>query len=455
MEDKKKKSGTKIAIIVMFLILSISLIGVGVYFNIISSDSYIMGTVIDRTNNLFMNYLENNSYEIRDSYSINSKIDVNVDSEKYKNESAVNLDSLKKANFLKNLTNMNTEVNLVQDAKNKKIYFELSETLMNEELVNYKYLVNNSTEYYFLNNFVNTYVNNGSCNYFESLDTENTSKDNFYYIYNFIIDSLKKNLKHEYFSDFDVDQVVDGDKVAVRQVSLRLTDDRVREIAKNILADLKEDERAKKILVSIDSNFLKKKIKDSVKFLNKNESYTVNVYTSRFNYKPLKLEIIHLDGDIKKVFSYEGDETKGVLYYIENDKTVYEIECIFNKNKYEFGIRDEVDTNVGKINFEFDKKRTNFTFNFDDNSNKIDFNYTSKYLVSSGNTKINDIKFTFNYVENKVGLFNGDIHVVSEIAEAVKIDEDVSTATLKASLDDDKVQMLNNRREEVKARLER
>lgn len=455
MKDNNKKKGIYIFGIILAFIIAIALIGVGVYFNRITSNSYIMGTAIDKTNNLLKNYLENNSHQIREDYTLNSKISVNLDSEKARNESVTDLEALKKVNYLKNLSLMNTEVTVKQDTKKKKLYFELDEKILEEEVVNYKYLIDNSTEYYFLNSFLNNYVNDGSCNYFESLDSETTSRDNIVYLYDFLIESLKKNLKDEYFERYDVVENINGKDEEVNQISLKINDSTIREILKNILTDLKNDEKAKKILTSVDKNFSKWKIKDSTDFLKKNESYTVNIYTTSFMCEFLKLEIVHLDGDNKKVLTYEGDETKGEVYYIDNDKIQYIINCTFKNGKYEIKIYDELNNNLGEFSLEFAKKRTNFIFNFDDGKKKMDVIYTSKYLKSSGKEDTNDTSITFKFLENKVSKLSGDIHVVTEISNNVKIDEDISNAILKTTLTDEQKKSLDSRRDIVKDRLER
>ncbi len=454
-DENKRRKFYCILIITFAFIIAIVLIGIGVYFNMITSNNYIMGTAIDKSDSLLKNYLENNSHQIKDNYTLNSKINFNLDSEEARNKSITDLEALKRVNYLKNLSLMNIEINLKKDAKKKRLLFELDEKILEEEIVNYKYLIENSTEYYFLNNFLNNYVNDGSCNYFESLNSENTSEDNIIYLHDFLIESLKKNLKDEYFERYDVTENISGKDTDVKQISLRLTDSVIRDILRNILNDLKSDEQSKKILTSIDKNFSKWKVKDSTEFLKGNESYTINVYTTSFMCQFLKLEVIHLDGNDKSVVTYEGDETKGEVYYIENDKIKYIINCTFKNGKYVIKIQDELNKNLGEFSLEFDKKRTNFIFNFDDASKKIDIIYSSKYRKKSGGKSINEMDITFKYLENRVSKLSGEVQAITEISDDVKIDEDVSNAVLKASLTNEQKANLDTRREFVKTRLER
>ncbi|MCI8460165.1 MAG: hypothetical protein HFE81_02085, partial [Bacilli bacterium] len=209
-DENKRRKFYCILIITFAFIIAIVLIGIGVYFNMITSNNYIMGTAIDKSDSLLKNYLENNSHQIKDNYTLNSKINFNLDSEEARNKSITDLEALKRVNYLKNLSLMNIEINLKKDAKKKRLLFELDEKILEEEIVNYKYLIENSTEYYFLNNFLNNYVNDGSCNYFESLNSENTSEDNIIYLHDFLIESLKKNLKDEYFERYDVTENISG-----------------------------------------------------------------------------------------------------------------------------------------------------------------------------------------------------------------------------------------------------
>ena len=64
--------------------------------------------------------------------------------------------------LLNNLGKTKNTITIKQDKTNKKAYLELDSNLNSTKLINTKYLIENSTEYYFVEGFLNTYVNNGS-----------------------------------------------------------------------------------------------------------------------------------------------------------------------------------------------------------------------------------------------------------------------------------------------------
>lgn len=167
MRDGKKIG--KILIIFLVFLIAFSLIGFGVYFARLESPNKIVGSVIDRTNGLFKNYFsKSNYYTVSDNYTVESKIDFDLDSEYNTTMSKTNPEYLKKVNYLKNLNQMETNIFFQQNKDTKQLFLELNQKIGTEEIVGYKYFVDNSTKYYFLNNFLTTYVNDGSCNYFES-----------------------------------------------------------------------------------------------------------------------------------------------------------------------------------------------------------------------------------------------------------------------------------------------
>ena len=443
--------GKKIIIIIICIFLvAITFIGIGLYINSLSKPKNVLKSSMNYIKNLGDKYiLSNDYYNIGDTYTVTSAIDFNLDSDYYKRE------DIKKYNYIKNISNMDTKLFYKQNKDKKSSYMDLSLKLEDEELLGYKRIVNNSTEYYFINGILDNYVNNGNCNYFESISTENTTKDNIDYLYNFIFNSLNKNMKDEYFETFEVKENISGKNISVNQLSIRFTNKMAREILNNVLKDLKKDERSFNILNSTYKGFDKYKVKDKVNFFDKDENYTLNIYTTKFLYKPLKYEIVYMNGDIKKSYIFEKNK-KIEFYYLEDDKITYTSTINVLDNSIIGKIYNASSNEVGEFNLE--KKSNNLLFNytFNDENERINMSYSSKYSkVKKNKSFINTKKLKIKYLVNNETKLNGDISVISNVENKAVIEEEAKNPIIYAKLAEDKKDLIDNKYNKIKERLEK
>ena len=100
-------------------------------------------------------------------------------------------------NLINNLNNSETNFKIQKNASKNTGYIELNQKIGEEDIIDAKYYISDSTKYYFVKGIVDTYINDGGCNYFESINTNTTEKDNINYLYNTIIRSIKNNLKEK------------------------------------------------------------------------------------------------------------------------------------------------------------------------------------------------------------------------------------------------------------------
>jgi len=439
------------------MIFALSLISIGVFFNYLAQPQNIVSEVIDNGDFLVKNFFEQTGeyLNLGDNFSVDSRIKTTISSEYYTNDNLSNLESLKKVNLLKNISNLNTEVIIKHDKNNKKAYLELLEKLGEEDFIHLKYLIDNSTEYFFVNDFVNNYVNNGSCNYFEMFDEKNSLKDNINYLYDFIIESLKSNLKNEYFKRYVVQKNINGIEKNVNQISIRITDKLIKKILKDIFNDLDEDERANKILTSVNENFFKLKIDEDKEIIDSNASYTINIYTSKYLMKPLKIEVIYLNGNDKRTITYEGDLYTGSIYYIKGDEVIYDIDAKFENKVYKLNIKNSANEKVGGLKLEFDKERIDLSFDLDNDLEKMNVVYLSKFDNSLKSKLKRQEKLNFKIKENNISKYDLEFTIDSDFSKDVQIKEDISKAILETTLNDDTRTSLKNKRTLLKERLER
>ena len=441
-----KKKAIILFSIFIFLI-SILSIGVGLYFNFISKPSNILGIGIDNISNEFIKYtFMNDKIELGNTFDVSSSIDFNLDSEYYRKNDQ------EKYNFIKNISKMDTNLSIKQNINDKNFFLSLKQNISDEELLYKKIYVANSTKYYFVSGILNTYVNDGTCNYFETLNNENTNKDNIDYVYNFIIESLKNNIKNEYFKEYNNKTNIKGKEIDTHQISIEINDKLIKKILTGILDDLKNDEKSNFILSSIDSTFSKYKLNTDKKYLSKNEKYTINIYTTKFLYKPLKYEVIYLNEDDKRTYVYIDNE----FSIIENDSVKYSGKVNYKDNGIYSIINDSYGNKIGELKLEKDNNNKMLDFTFDNGEEKIDIVYYSKYIdIEKDNGFTKENKLSFKHVVNKESRLNGDITLTSKVLKKVKIDEDISNSILDSKLSEEEKNKIKNKKDNLLSRLKR
>ena len=456
MPMNKKKTIKICVIIVLILIAGISIF-FGVYFNKLTKPKYIYGVGIDRLDNKITNYVKlDEKYNLGDSISITSELDFDLDSEEYLKKSKTDKEYLEKYKTIKNLTLSTNNISIMQDEKNKKALLEIHSLLGKDKLLDYKYLIENATGYYYVEDILNKYVNAGTSNYFEMFNDDSTTAENMEYLHGAIIKALKNNLEDEYFEKYAVSENIHGSKVNVNQISIKIDDKKLHKILNGMISDLKEDTRANKILTSIDKDFSKYKIKTNESILEKQESYTINIYTSKYRNIALKYEVVHLKGDEKNTYSYEGDINSGDFYYIEDDTVIYAIKLKDDQKIIDGKISDSASKEVGTIKLEKNDFGTYFTLNFDDKETKYDIIYSSKNTNVKDNKSFNnEKKLSFKYLTKKVSILSGEITLNSEVSNKATIEEDVTESVLSSTLSDETKDKFANRTEKLKERLKK
>ena len=457
---RRRKRKNKI-LFALFIILILAVAGffiyIGLYLDKLSKPKTVIGTGIDQVSYYLKGLVGDDArYKIGDNFTISGSIDFLLDSEKYLYESSTNPDSYNKYKLIKNMSNMSTEYNIKQDKSNKRLYADINQKINDMDILSAKFYSENSTEYYAANNITKTYVNNGSLNYFETLDEENTTKDNIEYIYDIVLNSFKENLKDEYFDKKQVSQLINGKEKVVNQYSIRLTNQNIREILSGTINTIKEDERANKVLTNTFKNFEKYSIDNEKIFLDSDESYTFNVYSTKYTYKPVKYELIHIKGDYKKTYTYEGDASKGEIYIVEQDNLLYDIEANMKKNHMEFIINDAKGNKIGEALIEKDSNGANYTYNFDNKKERYDITYSSKFTdVKKNKSYTNEKKLSFKIIKDNISQLNGDINLIINVTRDVAILEDTQDAVLSSSLTEEQKNLYSNLKENTKTILEK
>lgn len=141
-----------------------------------------------------------------------------------------------------NLNNSTFNYEYRLDTESKRMYMDGSLLLNSTELLGLNFYQAEDISYAFLRNIFDKYIVIEDSDIFTYLEESKKATDDINYIYDKIIESLSSNITND---DIKVTNV-DGKK----KISLELNSKRLNEISKNIVNDLKKDDRAKKILGS-------------------------------------------------------------------------------------------------------------------------------------------------------------------------------------------------------------
>ena len=448
-----KKKIIRVLTFLFIAILGIVLIKTGLYFQKLSSPKHIYKEGIEivsvRLEDLFK---IDNKYQFGDDFKVNGSIDFNIASEEYKKKSLTDIDYKKKNNLVNNLSKMDIIYSFNQSKKDKKQYLTIDEEINNEKVLNYKYLVENSTKYYFVESVINNYIDDGNDNYFEIFTEGETTVSNLDYMYEFLKDALAEELGKNAES-YTKTTTINNNQEELNQLSVRLNNKTINSIMNGILQDIKDDERANNIMKSVDSDFSKRKF--DIDKLEKNESYTINIYSSKYLNKPLKYEIVYMKEDSKKIYSYEGDSNKGLFYYSENDNMKYTADVTASNKEISINVFDYHHNDAGniKINRDINSTMMNVSLNLEKSS--YDIVYSKKYKdYLSNKSYIVEQGLSMKIVKDGEIRLNGDVKKVDKIEKNAEIDVDVDKAVLMSKLSPEQKEKYDNLYDNIKRRLE-
>lgn len=446
----------KILFFLLLIAIAIGLIYLGLYYSDISKKTYPVGLVIDE---IFDKAEEitsiHSDYLLGDRFEAEGSLKMTLSSEEVAQKAATDPEYAKKNRMLKNLSSMNTVYKFQHDAKDKKAYFETTEKIGEEEIFSGKYLITNSTDYYFVNKILKNYVNGGGNTYFESFTEETTSLDNLSYLYRFLADSIKNHITEEDLDGDDTETLIGEDTVKVGRISYRIDDKTYKNLLKGILKDLKNDARASQIISLVAPDFQDWKVNEKKTYIKKNESYTVYIYVSKWLFTPLKVEVMHIEGDNKESYSFEGDKSKGTFYYSVNNEMKYSASYESTSKKLDITVFDRFYKEIGTIKGEKDKNNLLFTMTLELDGEKYDVNFSSKHKDLKENTYTREDALIFKISNQKVVRAEGNLLLVSEIRGTTKIDEDVSSSVLESTLTEEEKTQMDNLQNKIKERLEK
>ena len=441
----------------VFVAFAVFLILVGFQYNKMSKKHYVFDKTIDSIRDKSYSFIKiEDPYNFGDDFRVTSNIDIDLSSEDYENKSKYNSDYLKKNNVLTNLSNMTIQTNIAQSKEDGQFLASLEEKIGDENIISGKYYIDNYTKYYYVKDILSQYVNSGNNNYFELLNNKNTTQDNIDYIYNKIFNSLKKNIKEEDLNAYDTEINLGDGRKQVGQVSLKITNDYYKKLLKNTLKDIKKDKKASQIIEGLYPKFSEFEFDENKEYLDKNESYTINIYVRKVLFQPLKYEIVHLKDETQEIFTYEGSLESGVLYYSKNNEVKYTGECESTPKKIEIIMHDTTGRDIGIIKLEKTTNSISYNTSLDLENNNYLMSYETIYKNFEKNKSyVKEDTISFKITNNTVTKINGTIKVESTVNKDPKIKEDIDSSILESTVDESVRERIDNLYDSVKERLER
>lgn len=251
-----------------------------------------------------------------------------------------------------NLNNSTFNYEYRLDTKSKRMYMDGSLLLNTTELLGINFYQAENISYVFLRNIFDKYIVIENSDFFTYLEESKQSVDDINYIYDKIIASLGNSVTN---NDIKVTNI-DGKK----KISLELDEKRLNEISKNIVDELKNDSKAKKILGSslekIDTT-TSSSITDSNSYLyysiylEKNDiiTYEFGINDSDNNYS------VEFNNESKKSFVIKENNTEILKAVIEEIKDITTINLSSNN------------TSIGSVTL----RDNNISFNITDKTSDV------------------------------------------------------------------------------------
>ena len=203
-----------------------------------------------------------------------------------------------------NLNNSTFNYEYRLDTESKRMYMDGSLLLNATELLGINFYQAEDISYVFLRNIFDKYIVIENSDIFTYLEESDQAVDDVNYIYDKIIESLGNNIT--------TDDIKVTNQDGKKKISLELNEERLNEISKNIVNDLKKDKKAKDILGEGLDN-----LEAARSTVNSNEN-TTTTNDSSLNYSIFleKNEIVTYEFAIK-----DNDENYSIEFNNGNEKS--------------------------------------------------------------------------------------------------------------------------------------
>lgn len=379
---------------------------------------------------------------IGNNFNIQSTITSNLDSQVFKDEAATDTKMLENLYLINNLNASKTTLSIIHNTKDKKFFYN-RQTIKNDKvIVNDKYLIDNSTEYYFVQDFLENYINDGNNTYFETIKEDVDAIDNFNYLYKLILETIPDCIDQDYYNITDTTTYINNKTESVHKVSLKLDNIKIRKIANKVLVKLKKDKRAFNILNGVIDDFTNYKFTSKDKFIGTNDTITVNLYTKGTLNKTKKYEVIKMEPSSSYGFTYEVNNKK--ITILKDNKVKYYLKYKLTTTNVKVEVYNKTEKKIGNIVFDNTDARKHLTIEVEDEvyNTSLDINYkvTDKKTTSYKSST----KAIINIKKDGKNYLSGTVNMDTKVNNKVTIEEEVKDVTFSSEITQEKKEELSN-----------
>ncbi len=409
--DKKGNKKKRVIIIVIVLVI-LTAIAANIFRYIMRDPKRIFAAALDKFSDSVEEILPDDTTEFLDNYALKTNVDLTVQSDYLEYFASLDPNYQLYLNLVNNINQMDTEITTICDKKSKEQLTTIVSQLDGQELFNFKYLIQDQTAYYFLKNYLDTYINIGENQYFSDIETNSSSRE-ITYIYNTVIRSIKRNLKSSYFRR-------NGDN----QIALIINNQVAEEMATNILEDLKADEKARAILEKYYPDFNQATISDN-QIMEEGSSIQLIVYTRPFTYsvRGYGLLIENQDGSTGMIRYQEGLNDNRIDLLVDDEVVGY-ITIDEQEDNTVLSMFDATDVKMGSLSFIERDDHQQITLEFMDEDASLLFDITTEETTDTTGTVNLQLKIT----GSGATLLDVGAKATYEQIEMVDINENVTNA---------------------------
>ena len=409
--DKKGNKKKRVIIIVIVIVILIA-IAASIFRYIMRDPKRIFAAALDKFSDSVEEILPDDTTEFLDNYALKTNVDLTVQSDYLEYFASLDPNYQLYLNLVNNINQMDTEITTISDSQSKKQLTTIVSQLDGQELFNFKYLIQDQTAYYFLKNYLDTYINIGENQYFSDIETNSSSRE-ITYIYNTVIRSIKRNLKSSYFRR-------NGDN----QIALIINNQVAEEMATNILEDLKADEKARAILEKYYPDFNQATISDN-QIMEEGSSIQLIVYTRPFTYsvRGYGLLIENQDGSTVMIRYQEGLNDNRIDLLVDDEVVGY-ITIDEQEDNTVLSMFDATDVKMGSLSFIERDDHQQITLEFMDEDASLLFDITTEETTDTTGTVNLQLKIT----GSGATLLDVGAKATYEQIEMVDINENVTNA---------------------------
>ncbi len=439
----KVRKRDRLIVTAVILIVVIGVLG-GIYFSYVGNSKRIVSSAIDQLAGNIKQFIAiDDSDAVSETFTLKNHIKLDVQSDYLSAISSYSPEYQPYLNLINNISKLDTNVTITQQQKDQKLLAVIDSSLSGNKLLDLRYLVDGHQQYYFVKDFLTTYIRNGDSDYFENLEQNASFTEDGIYIYDFAIESLKKNLKDSYFSKKKVTTTISTKDTKATEVSFTLDNEVAKELANNVLKDLKKDKRATKILASYNKDFSDAKVAQDASILASGQQVILSVYTDPLTYQVKKYQLQIVDAKDTTTITYEEGVKESVIEVYQNKTKTSRVILTGNDQNMTAIFQDGHNQKIGTMILQLSdlEKSLKVDIAVDEVALAMELTSKSEEPNKEKNYKIKT-HFTFLMTASDIHLADIKATIDSEFSNQAKINEDVTTAVSQTTLTKEQQQAL-------------